>query len=52
MDAEVTQLVGAARYERSESRLTYCNGYRERDRDSWPAGTLAAVMSETTSSRA
>ena len=33
MDAEVTQLVGAAPHERTESRLTYRNGYREREWD-------------------
>src|SRR5215467_7394971 len=33
MDAEVTQLVGAGLHERSDSRLTYRNGYRERDWD-------------------
>src|SRR5262252_8376662 len=31
MDAEVTQLTGAGLHERSENRLTYRNGYRERD---------------------
>ena len=31
MDAEVTQLVGAGLHERAETRLTYRNGYRERD---------------------
>ena len=31
MDAEVTQLVGAGLHERAESRLTYRNGYRERE---------------------
>ena len=31
MDAEVTQLAGAALHERSENRLTYRNGYRERE---------------------
>ena len=33
MDAEVTQLAGAALHERSENRLTYRNGYREREWD-------------------
>lgn len=33
MDAEVTQLVGAGPHERSETRLTYRNGYREREWD-------------------
>ena len=33
MEAEVTALVGAAPHERSESRLTYRNGYREREWD-------------------
>src|SRR6266849_1282640 len=33
MDAEVTQLVGAGLHERAESRLTYRNGYREREWD-------------------
>jgi len=33
MDAEVTQLTGAGLHERSESRLTYRNGYREREWD-------------------
>jgi len=33
MDAEVTQLAGAGLHERSESRLTYRNGYREREWD-------------------
>ena len=33
MDAEVTQLVGAGLHERSENRLTYRNGYREREWD-------------------
>ena len=31
MDAEVTQLAGAGLDERSENRLTYRNGYRERE---------------------
>jgi len=30
MDAEVTQLAGAGLHERSENRMTYRNGYRER----------------------
>jgi transposase-like protein len=30
MEAEVTQLIGAAPYERSDSRLNSRNGYRER----------------------
>jgi putative transposase len=33
MDAEVTQLVGAAPYERSETRSTSRNGYRDREWD-------------------
>jgi transposase-like protein len=33
MDAEATQLAGAGLHERSESRLTYRNGYREREWD-------------------
>ena len=33
MDAEATQLTGAGLYERSENRLTYRNGYREREWD-------------------
>src|SRR5262249_15525192 len=33
MDAEVTQLTGAGLHERSENRLTYRNGYREREWD-------------------
>jgi len=33
MDAEVTQLVGAGPYERSDTRLTQRNGYREREWD-------------------
>ena len=33
MDLEVTQLVGAGLHERSEARLTYRNGYREREWD-------------------
>jgi putative transposase len=33
MDAEATQLVGAGLHERSENRLTYRNGYREREWD-------------------
>ena len=33
MDAEVTQLVGAGLHERAETRLTYRNGYREREWD-------------------
>ena len=33
MDAEVTQLTGAGMHERSENRLTYRNGYREREWD-------------------
>jgi putative transposase len=33
MEAEVTQLVGAGPHERSETRLTYRNGYREREWD-------------------
>src|SRR5215472_14747064 len=33
MGAEVTQLTGAGLHERSENRLTYRNGYREREWD-------------------
>src|SRR2546429_9896324 len=33
MDAEVTQVVGAAPYERSETRSTSRNGYRDREWD-------------------
>ncbi len=33
MDAEMTHLVGAGLHERSENRLTYRNGYREREWD-------------------
>jgi putative transposase len=33
MDAEVTQLAGAGLHERSDNRLTYRNGYREREWD-------------------
>jgi transposase-like protein len=33
MDAEVSQLVGAGLHERAETRLTYRNGYREREWD-------------------
>jgi putative transposase len=33
MDAEVTQLVGAGPYERTDTRLTQRNGYREREWD-------------------
>jgi transposase-like protein len=33
MEAEVTQLVGAAPYERSDTRATHRNGYREREWD-------------------
>lgn len=33
MELEVSQQVGAERYERSPQRKTYCNGYRERDWD-------------------
>ena len=33
MDTEVTQLVGAGPYERSDTRLTQRNGYREREWD-------------------
>jgi transposase-like protein len=33
MDAEVTQLAGAGLHERSANRLTYRNGYREREWD-------------------
>ena len=39
MEAEVTQLIGAAPYERSESRLTSRNGYRDREWDT-RVGTL------------
>jgi len=39
MDAEVTQLIGAAPYERTESRLNSRNGYREREWDT-RVGTL------------
>src|SRR3989449_6015679 len=39
MDAEVTQLVGAGLHERAETRLTYRNGYREREWDT-RVGTL------------
>jgi len=31
MDLEVTQLVGAGLHDRSETRLTYRNSYRERE---------------------
>lgn len=30
MDADVENIIGAARQERSSDRLTYRNGYRER----------------------
>jgi transposase-like protein len=30
MDADVENIIGAARHERSPERLTYRNGYRER----------------------
>jgi transposase-like protein len=33
MDVEVTQLIGASPHERSKTRLTYRNGYREREWD-------------------
>jgi len=33
MDVEVTQLIGAGQHERCENRLTYRNGYREREWD-------------------
>ena len=33
MDTEVTQLVGAGPYERTDTRLTQRNGYREREWD-------------------
>ena len=33
MDVEVTQLIGASPHERSETRLTYRNGYREQEWD-------------------
>src|SRR5579859_2709088 len=33
MDAEVTQQAGAAMHERSDNRLTYRNGYRDREWD-------------------
>jgi hypothetical protein len=33
MDAEVTHLVGAGPYERTDTRLTQRNGYREREWD-------------------
>ena len=33
MDAEVSQVTGAGLHERSQSRLTYRNGYREREWD-------------------
>ncbi len=39
MEAEVTNLVGAAPYERSENRLVQRNGYREREWDT-RAGTI------------
>ncbi len=31
MEIEVKQQIGAGRYERTEERTTYRNGYRERD---------------------
>ena len=39
MEAEVTQLIGAAPYERSDSRLNSRNGYRDREWDT-RVGTL------------
>lgn len=39
MEAEVTQVAGAGLHERSDSRLTYRNGYREREWDT-RVGTL------------
>ena len=33
MDAEVSQLIGAERFERSTERKNYCNGYRRREWD-------------------
>ncbi len=41
MDAEVSQLAGAGLDDRSENRLTYRKGYRERERDT-RAGTLSS----------
>src|SRR2546423_13809846 len=43
MDAEVTQLVGAGLHERSENRLTYRDGYREREWDT-RVGTIELDM--------
>ena len=42
MDAEATQLAGAGLHERSENRLTYRNGYREREWDT-RVGTVDPV---------
>ena len=39
MDAEVTSIIGAEKYERSENRSNYRNGYRQRDWDT-RLGTL------------
>ena len=39
MEAEVSQLIGAELHERSETRTTHRNGYREREWDT-PVGTL------------
>jgi transposase-like protein len=39
MEAEVTQLIGAAPYERTEGRLNSRNGYRDREWDT-RVGTL------------
>jgi hypothetical protein len=40
MDAEVTQLIGAGPYERTESRLNSRNGYRERE---WVRGRASSL---------
>jgi Transposase, Mutator family len=47
MDADVTEAVGAAPYERTDKRVTSRNGFRERDwtpgwaRSSWPSRSSA-----------
>src|SRR5512138_1934140 len=42
MDADIEALVGAGRHERSDGRLTYRNGYRDRTLETRPARSTCA----------
>src|SRR5512147_1532981 len=43
MDADVEALIGAGRHERSDGRLTYRNGYRDRTRETRLGGLTLRI---------